>query len=223
MSQAKELFDVNCKICGSLIGRYPSGWTGPCVCKSPRCAREYDWWRMTPKDRIKRAVSCGVGEFFIRNEKLPTLDAFGAKLVKPLNLDDSHYVCGPVGTGKSWLLACLVCEQLAAGREPQLFNWQWLRIQIRSTYGKSNGGGGETEYSLLKYYSKIEFLCLDDLGSGKESDAERDLLYTLLDYRYTHNLITNLSSNMTPAELSDRYDARIARRITEICKIVVLT
>ena len=150
------------------------------------------------------------------------LDTFGKKLPKQISPDDSHFICGPVGTGKSWLLACLACEALKAGYVPKgeiLLNWQWLRIQIRSTYQ----GGGENEYALLKLYSELDFLCLDDLGAGKESDAERDLLYTLLDYRYSHKLTTNLSSNMPPDELSKRYDARIARRIQEMCEIVVLT
>jgi DNA replication protein DnaC len=224
LDKPTDLVDIMCTMCGELVCTYPEALRTDYrlqVCKKTVCQNRFSWQGLSPQGKIKQAVLHGVGELFIRDDKLPMLDTFGKNLPRPISSHDSHFICGPVGTGKSWLLACLACEALRAGRAPKseiLLNWQWLRIQIRSTYQ----GDGESEYDLLKRYSRLEFLCLDDLGSGKESEAERDLLYTLLDYRYSHRLTTNLSSNMTPGELSKRYDARIARRITELCKIVVL-
>ena len=167
--------------------------------------------------RISHAVSVGVGRHFIRLGILPSCGQF-----YPMELDfqKSSYLCGPVGTGKTWGLAAMCCDALAAGYTARLVNWQWFQLEVRDTY---KAAGKETEMDVLKRYAGVQVLCLDDLGAGKEvagreSEAARVLCYTLLDKRYANGVITHISSNDPLEVLTKKYDARIGRRITELCR-----
>ncbi len=212
-SSNKQQIIENCKIC--QLSRVD-------INNPARCRRIAEWRCISNKQRILKAQSIGVGKFYIRNDQLPSCNTF----IEPskLHTHGSAFICGPTGTGKTWALCCIACDALASGYTVRLVNWQWLQLEIRDTYKPA---ATETELTVLKRYTAPDILCLDDLGAGKEiegreSEAARVLLYTLIDYRYNNCLRTYISSNLNPFELAERYDERIARRINEMCKIVVL-
>ncbi len=123
------------------------------------------------------------------------------------------------------MLNSLAVDCLSFGLTVLVLNWQMFQLEVRDTYKAT---ATETELDILKRYTGVEVLCIDDIGTGKEvqgkeSEAARVLLYTLIDQRYIANKITHISSNMAPSEISDRYDARIGRRIEELCKPIYLT
>lgn len=179
---------------------------------------------MNNSQRIARAIAAGVGEFYIRDQQLPSCRTFCLpEKFSEINLR-SAFICGPVGTGKTWALCCLACDALSAGYSVQMINFQWLQLEVRDTYKQS---ATETERSVLRRYIEPDILCLDDLGAGKEiegreSEAARILLYTLIDQRYYHAKQTFISGNLDPRSLAKRYDERIARRIREMSRVIVL-
>jgi DNA replication protein DnaC len=205
-----------CKVCGQKLP------TGSRTCRRLRCRRSLAWDYAESEDRIRLANEAGVGMHFIRKNMLPSRLSFAVPLAIPAAR--SAYFCGPVGTGKTWGLCCIVCDSLADGLTARMVNWAWLQAEIRSTYQPA---ARETEFGLLRRYAEVDVLCVDDLGCGKEvdgreSEAARVLLYTLLDKRYAEARRTCLSGNLPPDQLDTRYDARIARRIREMCQVVVL-
>jgi len=191
------------------------------LCDNQVCIERVSWLRSDDKRRIMIAQHIGVGAHFIR-ETLPSLDKFP---VGGMSWDESAYIYGPVGTGKTWALSAIACDALAAGQAVKLINWQWFQLCVRDTY---KAAGTETELDVLKRYALPDVLCLDDLGigkriEGKESQTAIVLLYMLLDKRYSHGKITHITSNVEPDELASIYDPRIARRIAEMCEIVKLS
>lgn len=106
-----------------------------------------------------------------------------------------------------------------------IINWERLQLEVRATYAPR---AVRTEIELLDRLVRFEVLCIDDLAAGREasgqaSDAARALLYQVLDGRYYGDRITHLTSNLPPDRLASTYDARIARRITDTGRVIVLT
>lgn len=191
------------------------------VCSNQICQRTYEWALTNRSKQIGAAIQAGVGELFIRDDQLPSLVCFSPsdKIMWP----KSSYICGPSGTGKTWGLCAIVCEALSHGRVVRIINCQRLQLVLRATYKSEK----ETELDVLRYYESVNVLCLDDLGSGKqiggkESEAARVFLYMLIDARHNRKRTTHISSNLKLTELATVYDERIARRIREMCEIVVL-
>jgi len=207
-----------CAVCGVKIEPWEH------VCRSRRCQAKLEWENLSLDQRLARAREAGVGEFFLakNDHQLLRLSQFWpGDLMRP---GQSLYVCGPVGTGKTLALCCLVCCHLAAGHGVRLVNWRRMQIEVRATYQPASRA---TELDLLNAYAGLDVLCLDDLGAGtdeeeRETAAARRLLYTVMDDRYANARITYVTGNVPPGELAQKYDPRIARRIETMCRIVVL-
>ena len=61
----------------------------------------------------------------------------------------------------------------------------------------------ENYFALIDNYKNVPVLVLDDLGKEKQSDAARDYLFQIIDYRYRHELQTIITTNaFTPDELA---------------------
>lgn len=190
------------------------------LCKDPKCK----WEDQSQAERLLAASRCGVGKLFIRNEVLPSINKFPIK--QKINIHKPAYIVGPVGTGKTWLLSCIICDALAEGlQRVDILSWAWFQLEIRDTY---NSSSMKTELDVMKQYINLSILCIDDIGSGKdiqgrESEAARVNLLALLDKRYSAELVTHFSGNLSPDKLAKRYDDRIASRIQDTCTLVVLT
>ena len=192
------------------------------LCQSKNCRQRYHWDHSNPTDRIKRANNRGIGPLYIRDDQLPSCKYFHIAVTDDLLV--SRYICGDYGTGKTWLGCCLICDSLALGYEAKLINYEWFKMEVRTVYARN---ADLTEESILRKYSECDVLVIDDLGASvdvaeAETDYARRLLYLLIDRRYCNNLTTHITCNFRMNRLADKYDGRIARRITEMCKEVTL-
>ncbi len=221
-SKAKtKLVDVVCPICKKVSRQARLLIEDPRNCLSGSCANSvcssaFRWSLESYDVHKSQAIEAGIGLRFIRDKELPITSRLP---VENITFDHCCAFFGPVQTGKTWALSAIICDALANGYAAQMTNWHELQVEVRSTY---QAGAKTTEHDLLERYKKVGVLCIDDIGATKSSEAERTLLYSILDARYRNESITHISSNMTLDELEARYDARIARRIREMCKVVVL-
>jgi DNA replication protein DnaC len=74
----------------------------------------------------------------------------------------------------------------------------------------------------LKKYTEPDYfdmICLDDLGTERNSEAAQQNIYYILDERYRKCLNTIITSNLTLKEI-DKYDPRIASRLSEMGKVI---
>lgn len=175
-------------------------------------------------DREDAAEAIGVGRLFCRGGDWPSLDDEKLRewIGKHPLPEGGIFVCGPVGSHKSHLLAARTIDAARRGFSARYLNWWMFALETRDTYHRLSR---ETERDVLNRYATVEFLALDDLGvgserlDGKESEAARVLTYGLLNLRYDRRLVTDISSNKTPAELEERFDDRIRRRLENLCAI----
>lgn len=125
---------------------------------------------------------------------------------------------GPVGLGKSYAMACVYMgwRQQAVWRNAGSL----LNLLVKCDFAGSQGvpvmrSNGTTDYehesSIYKKVSEYPLLCLDELGSSKQSDKHREKLNNILDHRKGKPLI--VTTNLSSERFEEVYDARTHSRL----------
>ena len=148
-------------------------------------------------------------------------------------------VMGPAGVGKTHLVAGFVFELIFRHGIPTLFqDFADLLKQLRSAYSK-----GDPEEGLIDPLSSIEVLVIDELGKGRNSAWEQNILDIIISQRYNNRKTTIFTSNYTESRattlvervrtrdrvdedrevrdtLKDRVGPRIYSRLKEMCDFI---
>lgn len=126
------------------------------------------------------------------------------------------YLLGQTGTGKTHLLRCMANEFIRQNKLVILttaFNLSQLFIKYHSSKDKE----------ALNDILSCEVLFIDDLGTEPFfNNITREYTYLVINERRMKNLKTVITSNLSPAELRDRYDERIFSRVMDRTSSIVL-
>ncbi len=146
---------------------------------------------------------------------------------------------GPPGVGKTHLAAAALGELIRRYRVRGRFvDFSSLLYQIQSTF---DAGAAETKRSVLDPVLSIEVLVIDELGAQKPTPWVSEVLYLILNGRYTRRLPTLFTTNYyleaaTPAGnpldrgpappapdlLSTRIPALLVSRLWEMARPVMI-
>ena len=149
-----------------------------------------------------------------------------------LTTDQSYFIRGKVGVGKSHMAVAIMREYLREVKPgydqhskeysyhpeqtlPIFIEVPELLLRIRDTY---NDKSNETEKDIVDYYSGPPFLVLDDLGAEKASGFSTLMLYLIINRRCTSGLTTIITSNLNLEEIKERLSERISSRIKGMCR-----
>jgi DNA replication protein DnaC len=141
---------------------------------------------------------------------------------------------GPTGVGKTHLAAAALVEVIRRHRVRGRFvDFTTLLYQIQSTFDAATP---ETKQSVLDPVLSADVLVLDELGAQKPSPWVSEVLYLILNGRYTRRLPTLFTSNFylddppggtapdRRAELlSSRIPAMLVSRLWEMARPVVMS
>ncbi len=109
-----------------------------------------------------------------------------------------YYIWGPAGSGKT-LFASIILQELIlkfgqAGKFIDLSRQFFQRL--RDSYSVTDSSYGETG-RILDELIDIPFLVIDDFGVQRNTQWEMEMLYNLIDSRYTAERPTFLTSNIS--------------------------
>lgn len=149
---------------------------------------------------------------------------------------------GPAGVGKTWLVAGFVRELVFGYGVPVLFrDFFHLLSDLRSGYSNDT-----PESELINPLVAVEVLIIDELGKGRNTPWEQNILDVIISQRYNHQKTTLFTSNYTdhrsttlaehlrPRDgssperqevrdtLAERVGPRIYSRLKEMCDFVTL-
>lgn len=135
-----------------------------------------------------------------------------------LRTGDGLIMMGNMGTGKTHLAVGLIrvatrTHSVAARyvTAPALFS------RVRASYS----GKAETEADILAEYSNTPLLVLDEIGVGKGSDNELNLIYALLGRRYDECRPTVIITNLMSEDLRAWLGERVVDRLRETSPVVL--
>ncbi|EHQ90013.1 ATP-binding protein [Desulfosporosinus youngiae] len=125
---------------------------------------------------------------------------------------------GPVGSGKTYLAACIANELMESDLKVLFIVVPDLLDELRATYKSELN-----ELDLLDTARTIPILILDDLGAHNYTDWTRNRLYSIINYRLNEQLPTVITSNLSLDEMEDYIGLRTTSRIIQSSRIFRLT
>ena len=118
---------------------------------------------------------------------------------------------GPVGTGKSFLAACIANKLIENGYVVIMTSF----IQVINTLRTDSDSADE----LLRKIRTAHLVIFDDFGTERCTDFALETIYSLIDYRYRNKRPIILTTNMTYTQLQEEKDSRYMRIYDRVCAI----
>ena len=131
------------------------------------------------------------------------------------------YFCGTVGTGKSFLSACIADRLLAGGCSVIYYSAASLFDSLASlSFGRASREELE-EFTTLLY--RCDLLIIDDLGTELTNSFVASALFNCLNERHLNRKPTIISTNLSLQDLQSRYSDRVFSRIANQYEMYKLT
>ena len=134
---------------------------------------------------------------------------------------NSLLLSGKPGTGKTMLGIAVVNNMLNDGIPALYVSYREMITNLKQLqYG--------TEEQKLRFADEMErlknigVLFVDDLFKGSESDADKAIMYDIINHRYLKGKAIIISTEKTPDELI-KVDEALGSRIVEMCKVYTVT
>ncbi|OOF58311.1 ATP-binding protein [Rodentibacter genomosp. 2] len=121
--------------------------------------------------------------------------------------------CGKPGTGKNHL-ACAIANSVIEEHQSDVLLTTAMRIirKVKSTWDKN---AEMTEDDVIRIYCKKDLLIIDEVGVQFGTDAEKIILFEIINERYEQMRPTIIISNLTETELNNYVGERIIDRMRE--------
>ncbi len=161
----------------------------------------------------------GFGEF--NTMGIPVLDAAKQKaetycsnfLKLENDRQNSIIFCGQPGSGKTHLGMAICNKLLDVCNVPV----SYMAYRNAITVIKQTVTSKDDYYAAISQYCTKRLLYIDDLLKGRTTDADTNILYEIVNYRYMHNKPMIISTEKSPATLVD-FDEAVGSRILEMCR-----
>ena len=131
---------------------------------------------------------------------------------------------GNPGNGKT-MLACIALNELMLwnGKQGQYIDLSFQYFQrLRSTYSEESEIYGRAS-QIIEELTSVSFLVIDDFGVQRNTEWEKEMLYNLIDSRYSEEKVTFITTNKNISDIRELLDGRIYSRLVEMCHVVHVT
>lgn len=125
---------------------------------------------------------------------------------------------GDVGTGKSFLAACIANALLDQGIPVLMTNFSRVLNRMGTMYTQERA-------EFMDSLRTNELLIIDDLGIERDTEYAQEQVYAVIDERYKVNLPLIVTTNLTVSQMRNpttTSHARIYSRILEMCTPVCI-
>lgn len=197
----------------------------PCICQCEKERQEEEKKRQEAEElqrKIQRLKANGIQEKHLLDWRFEvaedTADIRKAKKyvenwqkVKAENL--GLLLWGSVGTGKSFMAACIANALLEKGVPVLMTNFSKILNQMGAMYS-------EERYRYIASFSNFPLLIIDDLGIERNTEYALEQVYAVIDERYKTGLPLIITTNLLINDLRNPQDvahARIYSRVLEMC------
>ena len=138
-------------------------------------------------------------------------------------IDQSMFITGTVGAGKTVLMAGIVKEVLKDYKRKVLWIcYPDFIMDLQNGFNKEKGE--DTPYDIEEQVATYPgTLCIDDMGVEKMTAFVQQMTYSIINHREQGMLHTLITSNFNLQQIEEQIDTRVSSRIGGMCKIIRLT
>ena len=239
----KEIFktdqtkvEINCKKHGKqTVTEYYFGGKAKCPkCEEERLAQEEKEYKereeREKKERRRKMIENNIGRSMIpgrfkqhsfdsfktdtpeREKKHKQCLEYAEKFEQMEELGRCLIFCGKTGTGKTHLSCAIANHILQKGCTALFMSVVDAVAKIKETFKSSSD---ETERQAISWFLNPDLLILDEVGVQFGTDAEKMILFRIINKRYEEMKPTILISNLAPKELNDFVGDRVMDRMKE--------
>lgn len=219
---------AECEIHGAFTStEYPSGWSRCEECANADRAAEFAVRRLEDerKEQEYRLIEAGIPKRF-RDCSLDTYVPSCDSARVALNLATAYanefaerresgtclIFCGTVGTGKTHLAVGIVKRVLDQRRRALFASVIGAVSSVKATYSRDSE---LTEQQAIDQFLHPDLLVLDEVGAQFGSDAEKLILFRIINGRYERVLPTIIVSNLAKDLLGESIGERSLDRLRE--------
>lgn len=150
--------------------------------------------------------------------KLPKIyrdleDLYGDRATANRYKNDSLFICGKPGTGKTVLATFILRELFENDIGGRFISFPKFIQYIQMNFD-------DCQDDIREITTNQELIIFDDFGAERLTDFVRVTIYNIIDSRYVNKLQTIITSNWNIKEIANQIDDRIARRINGMCKFI---
>ncbi|WP_246517197.1 ATP-binding protein [Clostridium aciditolerans] len=217
MQTFKELSEV-CPLCGGsgfIIKCNSKGQDTIKFCSCKDVDKSKMLWRVSGIETERNRLTFGnYKPYNITTEKIKgaAIDYFKNFNNIRASRRNSMAFLGQVGSGKTHLSVAIGLNLLAKGIPVVYMSYRDEILKL-----KQNILDEEYYENSLRKYKTAAVLIVDDLFKGKISEADINIIFEIINYRYMNNLPIIVSSEFT-AERLLYFDEGVGSRIIEMCK-----
>ncbi|EMN1408702.1 ATP-binding protein [Enterobacter cloacae] len=144
---------------------------------------------------------------------LKVCQAYANRWPERLQKGGGLVMCGKPGTGKNHLALAIARHAITEHQSSAVFTTA-LKIarEYKSTWSK---GSSRTEDEVIRYFTKPDLLIIDEVGVQFGSDAEKLIMFEIINTRYERMKPTILISNQTREELAAFIGERVLDRMSD--------
>lgn len=119
---------------------------------------------------------------------------------------------GPTGTGKTYLAACIANALIDKGYRAVFTSMSRIERTLQSSWADRDG--------YIDFLSRVPLVVIDDIGTERNTSYMGEIIYSVIDARYTAGLPLIATTNLTLAELAkpaELKEQRVYGRLLEMC------
>ena len=180
-------------------------------CKLNRIKRFRDISLIDEKFRLSTFERADMSQNYIKIAR-----AFAEKFIEKGTAPKGILFYGGVGTGKTYASSCIGNYLMDSGKTVVVMN---MGLYI----GKIQREWAEAEKDLLSYIKDSDLLIIDDFGAEKISEFVIEKTFAMIDTRCRALKPLIITTNLNIEEIGERFGARIADRISEMCFPILVT
>ena len=134
------------------------------------------------------------------------------------------WLIGPPGTGKTHLGSAIVSHVIREHkRSASIHGVHEIMQMLKGSFGKRAADDAETTEEVLERLGTQSLLVLDEIGVARDSEWQREQIFTIVDRRYRLERPTVVISNLPAAELKEVLGQRAYDRLREGSRQVLMS